>query len=45
MENLLLMGIHGRIGQHLYYELKDSYNLFAFSSPNQDDSNLDITLL
>src|SRR5699024_5387061 len=45
MENLLLMGIHGRIGRNLYHELKDSYNLFAFSSPNQDDSNLDITLL
>ncbi|WP_017547802.1 hypothetical protein [Salinicoccus carnicancri] len=45
MENLLLMGIHGRIGRHLYHELKDTYNLFAFSSPNQDDSNLDITLL
>ncbi len=45
MENLLLMGIHGRIGQHLYLELKESYNLFAFSSPNQDDSELDITLL
>lgn len=45
MENLLLMGIHGRIGQHLYLELKEDYNLFAFSSPNQDDSELDITLL
>ncbi|GAB3066367.1 hypothetical protein ACFOU0_13035 [Salinicoccus sesuvii] len=45
MKNVLLMGINGRIGQNLYRELKDVYNLFAFSSFNQDDTNLDITFL
>lgn len=45
MENLLLMGIHGRIGQNLYEELKDEFNLFAFSSEHQVDGELDITLL
>ncbi|MCG1010257.1 hypothetical protein J4760_09505 [Salinicoccus sp. ID82-1] len=45
MKNVLLMGVNGRIGQNLYRELKDVYNLFAFSSSNQDDTNLDITFL
>lgn len=44
-KNVMLMGIHGRIGEHLYLELKDSVNLFSFSSPNQDDVFEDITLI
>lgn len=39
------MGISGRIGKNLYRQLKDDYNLFAFSSPNQSDDDLDITLV
>lgn len=39
------MGISGRIGKNVYRQLKDDYNLFAFSSPNQTDEHLDITLL
>lgn len=34
-KNVLLMGVHGRIGEHLYLELNETTNLFAFSSPNQ----------
>ncbi|CAM4263774.1 hypothetical protein [Lacicoccus alkaliphilus] len=45
MKNVLLMGISGRIGKNLYRQLKDDYNLFAFSSPNQSDDDLDITLV
>lgn len=45
MKNVLLMGISGRIGKNLYNELKSEYNLFAFSSVNQEDEALDITLL
>lgn len=39
------MGISGRIGKNLYRQLKDDYNLFAFSSRDQTDEHLDITLL
>lgn len=39
------MGISGRIGKNLYRQLKDDYNLFTFSSPNQSDDDLDITLV
>lgn len=45
LKNVLLMGISGRIGKNLYRELKSEYNLFAFSSPNQEDDDLDITFL
>lgn len=44
-KNILLMGIHGRIGEHLYLELKDTANLFCFSSPFQDDLLDDITFI
>ena len=30
------MGVHGRIGEHLYLELNESANLFAFSTPHQE---------
>lgn len=39
------MGISGRIGKNLYRELKSDYNLFAFSSVNQEDDDFDITFL
>jgi len=45
LKNVLLMGISGRIGKNLYKELKSEYNLFAFSRPNQQDDDLDITFL
>ncbi|WP_271398476.1 hypothetical protein [Salinicoccus roseus] len=45
MKNVLLMGVNGRIGQNLYRELKGAFNLYAFSSANQDDKNLDVTFL
>lgn len=44
-KNVLLMGINGKIGEHLYLELKDSVNLFSFSSPNQVETLEDITFL
>lgn len=45
MKNVLLIGISGRIGKNIYRELKSEYNLFAFSSPNQEDDIPGITLL
>ncbi|MHC0553182.1 hypothetical protein [Salinicoccus sp. CNSTN-B1] len=45
MKNVLLMGTNGRIGENLYEELKGDFNLFAFSSPNQVNNEMDITFL
>ncbi|MFB9859528.1 hypothetical protein ACFPFV_03705 [Salinicoccus siamensis] len=45
MKNVLLMGTNGRIGGNLYEELKGDFNLFAFSSPNQINNEMDITFL
>lgn len=42
MKNVMLMGIHGRIGQNLYKELKDTYNLHCFSGTNQENDDLKI---
>lgn len=39
------MGTNGRIGENLYEELKGDFNLFAFSSPNQVNNEMDITFL
>lgn len=44
-KNVLLMGVHGRIGEHLYLELNESAKLFAFSSPNQEPDHENITLI
>lgn len=44
-KNVLLMGIHGRIGEHLYLELNESVNLFSFSSPNQESVLDNVTLI
>lgn len=44
-KNVLLMGVHGRIGEHLYLELNESANLFAFSSPNQEPDHENITFI
>ena len=44
-KNVLLMGVHGRIGEHLYLELNESANLFAFSSPNQEPDHKNITFI
>lgn len=43
MKNVMLMGIHGRIGQHLYLELKDTYRLHCFSGAGREDDDLKIT--
>ncbi len=44
-KNVLLMGVHGRIGEHLYIELNESANLFAFSSPSQVPDHENITFI
>ncbi|WP_035785148.1 NAD-dependent epimerase/dehydratase family protein [Jeotgalicoccus psychrophilus] len=44
-KNVLLMGVHGRIGEHLYLELNESAKLFAFSSPNQEPDHENITFI
>lgn len=44
-KNVLLMGVHGRIGEHLYLELNESANLFAFSSPSQVPDHENITFI
>ena len=44
-KNVLIMGVHGRIGEHLYLELNESVNLFAFSSPNQEPDHENITFI
>lgn len=44
-KNVLLMGVHGRIGEHLYLELNETVNLFSFSSPNQESTLENITFL
>lgn len=44
-KNVLLMGVHGRIGEHLYMELNEAANLFAFSSPNQEPDLENITFI
>lgn len=44
-KNVLLMGIHGRIGEHLYLELNESVNLFSLSSPNQESVLDNITFI
>lgn len=45
MKNIMMMGIHGRIGRQLYLELKDTFNLFCFSSPDQEGEDLDISFV
>lgn len=44
-KNVLLMGVHGRIGEHLYLELNEAANLFAFSSPKQAPDYENITFI
>lgn len=44
-KNVLLMGVHGRIGEHLYLELNESANLFAFSTPHQELDLENITFI
>ena len=44
-KNVLLMGVHGRIGEHLYLELNESANLFAFSTPHQEPDLENITFI
>lgn len=39
------MGVHGRIGEHLYLELNESANLFAFSTPHQEPDLENITFI
>lgn len=43
MKKVMLMGVHGRIGQNLYLQLKDTYDLYCFSSASQEDDDLKIT--
>lgn len=42
MRNVLLLGVHSEVGLELYDSLKDTYNLYAFSTFDQDDVRLDI---
>ena len=44
-KNVLLMGVHGRIGEHLYLELNESAKLFAFSTPHQEPDLENITFI
>jgi hypothetical protein len=43
MKKVMLMGVHGRIGQNLYLQLKDTFDLYCFSSAKQEDDDLKIS--
>src|SRR5699024_5703708 len=44
-KNVLLMGVHGRIGEQLYLHLTAAANLFAFSRPEQHTDYENITFI
>lgn len=45
MRNVLLLGVHSEVGLELYESLNQTYNLYAFSTFDQDDNRLDIEYL
>lgn len=45
MEKVLLFGMHSQVGLELYEELKEHYELYTFTSFDQDDNCLDIEFL
>src|SRR5699024_921343 len=44
-KNVLLMGVHGRIGEHMYLELSEGANLIAFSRQEQAPMYENITFI
>lgn len=45
MKKVLLFGMHSQVGLELYEELKEHYELYTFTSFDQDDNRLDIEFL
>lgn len=44
-KKVLLMGVNGRIGEHLYEELKDTSELYAFSAAHEEDYFEDVNFI
>ena len=44
-KKVLLMGVNGRIGEHLYEELGDSCDLYSFSAAHEEEYFQDITFI